>query len=140
MAGTKRQTRMQFRRQPKSNTSNAPAPPISTLLSQYELLASLCKHLSSADIIHLGATNREHWLYVASSPLILKGLIAESVCDGRGIAAQARVFGHWKNDPTQATRTCRGRDAMPCDDCGAMVCNVRYTSQSPKYFLPLNIF
>ena len=132
MAGTKRQMRMQFRRQPGPNASNAPAPPISTVLSQYELLASLCKHLSSGDIIQLGATNREHWLYVASSPVIQKGLIAESARDGRGIAAQARVFGYWNGDVTKATRKCRGKDAKPCHDFGAMVCNVRLSFILPS--------
>lgn len=120
----KRQTRLQLRRQPKTNATSAATPPISTLLSQYELLTSLCEHLSSADIVHLGATSREHWQYVASSPVILKGLIADSACDDKGIIAQARVFRYWKGDPAKATRKCRGKDANPCHDCGAMVCNV----------------
>lgn len=100
------------------------APPITTLLSQYELLMLLCANLSSADIVHLGATSREHWQYVGHSPVILKGLIAESTCDGKGITAQARVFGHWKANPGNATRKCRDKEARACSDCGAMVCNV----------------
>jgi hypothetical protein len=106
------------------SAASAAASPITTLLSQYELLTLLCEHLSSADIIHLGATSKEHWQYVAQSPAILQGLIAESTCDGKGIVAQARVFGHWQADPAKATRKCRGKDAKPCSDCGAMVCNV----------------
>jgi hypothetical protein len=98
--------------------------PITALLSQYEILALVCESLSSADIIHLGATSREHWQYVASSPTILSGLIAQSTCDGTGITAQARAFGHWKTDPTNAKVKCRGRDAKQCSDCKAMVCNV----------------
>ena len=50
---TTRQTGLQFRRQAEDN---APPPPITTLLSQYEPLILLCQHLSSVDIIHLGAT------------------------------------------------------------------------------------
>jgi hypothetical protein len=95
-----------------------------TLISQYELLTSLCQHLSSADIIHLGATSREHWQYLTGSPKLLKALIGNSSCDGRGIAAQARIFGYWDYKPERATRKCRGKDAQPCHDCGAMVCNV----------------
>ena len=97
------------------------------MLSQYELLTLLCENLSSADIIHLGWTLKEHWLYIGHSPVICKGLLAESTCDGKGIVAQARVFGHYQADPAQALMhvKCRGRDAKPCRDCGAMVCNVR---------------
>ena len=118
---TKRQTRLQFRRQAEEN---APPPPITTLISQYELLTSLCQHLSSADIIHLVATSKEHWQYLTGSPKLLKALIGNSSCDGRGIAAQARIFGYWDYKPERATRKCRGKDAQPCHDCGAMVCNV----------------
>jgi DnaJ-class molecular chaperone len=125
---TGRQTRLQFRRQTKKDAPPTATPPITTLLSQYELLVSLCQHLSSADIIHLGVTSKEHWQYVSGSPKLLKALIGNSSCDGTGIIAQARVFGHWNADPSQATRKCRGREAEPCHDCGAMVCNVA-TSQ-----------
>jgi len=84
----------------------------------------LCGNLSSADIVHLGATSKEHWQYIGHNPAIFKGLISESTCDGKGIIAQARVFGHWQAKPEKATRECRGKDAKPCSDCGAMVCNV----------------
>jgi hypothetical protein len=119
----KRQTKLQFRRQPKMSTTSASTRPITTL-SQYELLISLCKNLSSADIVHLAATPTERWQYVASSPRLLKALIQGSSCDGTGIVAQARVFGYWNASPERATRKCRGRAAQPCRDCGAMVCNV----------------
>jgi hypothetical protein len=121
---TKRQTRLQSRRQAEEN---APPPPITTLLSQYELLTSLCQHISSADIIHLGATSKEHWHYVTTSPRLLKALIGNSSCDGRGIVAQARIFGYWDYKPERATRKCRGKDAQPCYDCGAMACNVLFS-------------
>jgi hypothetical protein len=114
--------------QQTSHTPPTVAPsgvsPLTTLLSQYELLTLLCENLSSADIVHLGATSKEHWQYVGNSPVILQGLIAESTCDGKGIIAQARVFGHWQANPAKATRKCRGKDAKRCSDCGAMVCNV----------------
>jgi len=127
---TTRQTRLQFRRQAKELAASTATSPITTLLSQYELLISLCQHLSSADIIHLGATSTEHWQYVTGSPKLLKTLIGNSSCDGTGIIAQARVLGHWNADPSQATRKCSGKDAEPCHDCGAMVCNVA-TSRVP---------
>jgi hypothetical protein len=106
------------------SATSASTRPITTLLSQYELLISLCKNLSSADIIHVAATSTEHWQYVASSPRLLKALIQDSSCDGTGIVAQARVFGYWNASPERATGKCRGRAAQPCRDCGAMVCNV----------------
>ncbi|GAB7325327.1 hypothetical protein MBLNU13_g09374t1 [Cladosporium sp. NU13] len=99
----------------------AATSPLTTLLSQYELLTMLCENLSSADIVHLGATSKEHRQYVGHN---LKGLIADSTCDGKGIIAQARVFGHWQANPDNATRKCRGKDAKPCSGCGAMVCNL----------------
>lgn len=102
------------------------ASPITTLLSQYGLLRLVCQHLSSADVVHLGATSREHWQYIGSSPKVLKELIRGSRCDGSGIIAQARVFGHWKGNLDNPTRKCKGRDAKLCGDCGAMVCNVRH--------------
>lgn len=104
--------------------AHAATSPLTSMLSQYELLTMLCENLSSADIVHLGATSREHWQYVGHNSVIFKGLIADSTCDGKGIIAQARVFGHWKAKPEKATRKCKGRDAKPCSDCGAMVCNV----------------
>ena len=115
-----------------TNAAPAAASPLTSLLSQYELLTILCENLSSADIVHLGATSREHWQYIGHNPVIFKGLIAESTCDGKGIVAQARVFGYWQADPEQATRKCRGKDAKPCSDCGAMVCNVSQETFTQK--------
>jgi len=104
--------------------AHAVASPLTTLLSQYELLTMLCANLSSADIVHLGETSKEHWQYIRHN---LEGLIADSTCNGKGITAQARVFGHWQANPEKATRKCRGKDAKPCSDCGAMVCNVSWS-------------
>ncbi|KAM0723030.1 hypothetical protein Q7P37_001228 [Cladosporium fusiforme] len=137
-----RQTRAQAIKATNVSTSaNATAIPLKTspitlLLSQYELLRLLCEHLSSADIIHLGATCKKHWRYIASSKKVQKELIGKSSCDGRGIIAQARVFGYWKGNPDNATRKCKGKDAEPCEDCGAMVCNIcrfhiRYPTWGP---------
>lgn len=100
-------------------------PPITTLLSQYELLSRLCGNLASADIIHLAQTCREHWEYVTSSKRLLQAFISQAQCDGSGIVARARVFGHWKGDPTaEEAVKCRRELAKPCVDCGAAVCNV----------------
>lgn len=122
----------QFKRQNNASTgigsaTDLPsvASPITALLSQYELLRTVCQHLSSADIIHLGETSKEHWQYIGSKPKLLKGLLGMSCCDGSGVVAQALVFGHWKGNLENATRKCEGKDANPCADCGAMVCNVR---------------
>lgn len=134
VTATMRQTRAKAKMSGDNNTrsnvtstSSAKASPITDLLSQYGLLRLVCQHLSSADFIHLGATSREHWQYIGSSPKVLKELIRGSRCDGSGIIAQARVFGHWKGNLDNATRKCKGRDAKSCGDCGAMVCNVRHS-------------
>jgi len=118
-----------MQRSDQSSLSPRPATAniLTTLLSQYELLTRLCGNLSSADIVHVGATSREHWQYVGHNPVIFKGLIAGSLCDGKSIVAQARVFGLWQSDPSKAKWKCRGKDAKPCYECGAMVCNVSHS-------------
>jgi hypothetical protein len=110
---------------------NAPTPPITKVLSQYELLQSVCRVLSSADIIHLAATCKEHWTYIASNKPTLTNLLSTAHCDGRGIVAQARVFGYWEGDPSKAPEhaQCFGADVKPCTSCGAHVCDVRHHLQ-----------
>ena len=105
--------------------SNAVAP-ITKVLSQYELLKSVCEGLSSADIVHLAATCKEHRTYISSNKEILALLQSTAHCDGRGIVAQAHVFGYWSGDPSKAPADskCLGADAKPCTECGAHVCNV----------------
>ena len=97
---------------------------ISTLLSQYELLKSLCENLSSADMIHLAATCKAHWIYVASSKPILDLLMSSAQCDGTGIVAQARVFSCFRGNASNAKQKCLGAAAKPCSSCGAHVCDV----------------
>ena len=106
--------------------SNAPAPPITKVLSQYELLQSVCSTLSSADIIHLAATCREHRTYIASNQTTFTKLLSSARCDGRGIVAQARVFGYWNGDPSKVPSIvqCLGAEVKPCTLCGAQVCDV----------------
>jgi hypothetical protein len=107
--------------------SNAIAP-ITKVLSQYELLKSVCKDLSSADIIHLAATCKEHRTYISSNAEILAILQSTAHCDGRGIVTQARMFGYWSGDPSKAPpeSKCLVALAKPCASCGAHVCDVRY--------------
>lgn len=100
---------------------------ISQLLSQHGMLTSLCGNLSSADIIHLAATSKEHWTYIKESTEIYRQLQSTAICDGRGIVAREKLFfgrkvadeGKWDQDD------CLGVDAKPCSDCGAIVCNVK---------------
>ncbi|USW48076.1 hypothetical protein Slin15195_G013950 [Septoria linicola] len=100
------------------------APPISILLSQYETLHMLCSYLSSADVIHLAATSKAHWNFIAENTIILKHLISIGRCDGSGIARRARYFLYWDGDEGQATYSClESKDAKPCSDCGALVCD-----------------
>ena len=100
---------------------------ITTILSQYELLLSVCQRLSSADIVHLAATCKTHRAYIASQQSTTDILLSKSICDGTGIVAQARVFGHWKGDTSKATYQCLGADSKSCSKCGAKVCDVRCT-------------
>lgn len=69
-------------------------PALTQVLSQYELLDSIARHLSSADIVHLSATCKEHPMYITSSKSIHERLKLLAVCDGKGIIARARVFAH----------------------------------------------
>ena len=103
-----------------------PATMISKVLSQYELLQLVCSYISSADIIHLAATCKEHQSYIASSKRTLANLLASACCDGSGIVSQAKVFGHWKGDPSAAPADfrCLTDDTAPCSSCGAQVCDV----------------
>lgn len=119
------QARSQAQHQAETATDPAVVSPLTKLLSQYALLTSVCQHLSSADVVHLGQTSREHWQYIGASPATLRILIALTVCGGQGIQARAAVFGHWRGDAAQGAALCRGKEAKPCADCGAKVCNVR---------------
>jgi hypothetical protein len=117
--------------------SNAPTPPITKVLSQYELLQSVCSSLSSADIIHLAATCKEHWTYIASSKTSLTNLLSTSRCDGRGVVAQARVFGYWQGDPSSAPSyaQCLDAETKPCTSCGAQVCDVHGLLHFVRYWV-----
>ena len=101
--------------------------PISRLLSQHELLKSLCASLASADIVHLAATSREHRISMTSSKPIYDMLMTGAVCDGLGVVARARVFGEGNGNPLNMKQKCLGRDAKPCSDCKALVCAVSLT-------------
>ncbi|KAK3672316.1 hypothetical protein LTR78_007856 [Recurvomyces mirabilis] len=80
--------------------------PMTTLLSQYQLLLMLCDTLSTADILSLGATSNENHVYIHGSKVTFDRLISTTHCSGRGIVAQARVFGEWRGDAANATN-CR---------------------------------
>lgn len=107
------------------NTSRNTAV-ITKVLSQYELLQSIRTNLSSADIIHLAATCKEHRTCITSSKAVFAHLQSTARCDGRGIVAQARVFGYWDGDPTNAPANsqCLDTNVKPCTSCGAHVCDV----------------
>ena len=98
--------------------------PITTLLSQYQLLLMLCDTLSTADILSLGATSRENHAYIYGSNTTFDKLLSTTHCSGKGIVDQARVFGEWRGDPSTAKIKCLGEEARPCSDCGVRVCNV----------------
>lgn len=115
------QTKLDFPRQLKPQTSSSP---LVQVLSQYELMLMVTNHLSSADIIHLTATCHEIKTYLTDDKTIYSNIRSNALCDGKGIEARAKCFGHWKGDATKAQGRCRGKDCLPCDNCDAMVCNV----------------
>lgn len=120
-AAPKIQGKLNFQRVQKPHTT---VSPLVQILSQYELMIMVTDQLSSADIIHLTATCKEIKTYLTDDKTIYAGITERANCDGKGIEARAKCFGHWKGDVTQANVRCGGSDCKPCDDCKAMVCNV----------------
>jgi hypothetical protein len=117
----KAQVRLNFQRLQKPQTS---VSPLVQILSQYQLMIMVTDQLSSADIIHLITTCKEIKMYLTDDKTIYTSIKQNANCDGKGIEARAKCFGHWKGDLTKATAKCGGSDCQPCDDCSAMVCNV----------------
>lgn len=104
-------------------------PYLNDLVSQYESLLSICKYLSSADIIHLAETCKENWASITETKKTYKRLQKWAHCDGKGIVAQAREFGLHGGDPNKPYWPCLDKDypkdvSKPCSVCLAQVCNV----------------
>jgi hypothetical protein len=118
---SKDQGRLNFQRVQKPQTT---VSPLVQILSQYQLMIMVTDQLSSADIIHLIATCKETKMYLTDDKTIYANIQENANCDGKGIEARAKCFGHWKGDVTKATVKCGGSKCLPCDDCEAMVCNV----------------
>ena len=97
---------------------------LSKVLSQYELLKEIARSLSSADLVHLAASSKEHQDYVTGSKILYKQFRESAICDGTGIRSRAHVFGHWNGDPSKATVKCLEDQADPCRVCAAIVCEV----------------
>ncbi|KAG9630960.1 hypothetical protein KCU95_g13851, partial [Aureobasidium melanogenum] len=132
-AAPKVQGKLNFHRVQKPHTT---VSPLVQILSQYELMIMVTDQLSSADIIHLTATCKEIKTYLTDDKVIYASIAERANCDGKGIEARAKCFGHWKGDVTDANVRCGGSDCQPCEDCHAMVCNecryhVNYMSKSP---------
>jgi hypothetical protein len=117
----KTQGRLNFQRLQKPQTT---VSPLVQILSQYQLMIMVTDQLSSADIIHLVTTCKEIKTYLTDDRKIYTNIVGNANCDGKGIEARAKCFGHWKGDVTKATVQCGGSDCAPCDGCSAMVCNV----------------
>ena len=114
------------------------SPSLTSLVTQYELLRSICRNISSADIIHLAAACKTHWECIASSKPTLEILKGRAVCDGKGIVARNRCFGYRK-DGDAAKVPCLGVDAHPCTRCRAQVCEVsKHGIDNNRYGADLN--
>lgn len=100
------------------------APAITTMVSQYAILECLSHSLSSADLAHLAATNKEHRQYVTQSKALHEKFKAACICDGKGIRSRAVYFGHWNSKVADATISCQETEVKPCCTCEAMVCDV----------------
>lgn len=101
-------------------------PYLNDLLSQYECLLAICNHLSSAVIVHVATTCKENQASITASEKTHKRLKKNACCDGKGIVAQARIFGHHGGRHlTKPEWECLGAYVKPCSDCSAQVCNVR---------------
>lgn len=123
----KTQGKLSFPRLQKLQTT---VSPLVQILSQYELMIMVTDQLSSADIIHLITTCKEIKMYLTDDRKIYNSIVENANCDGKGIEARAKCFGHWKGDVTKATAKCGGPDCKPYDGCTAMVCNVSVSESS----------
>jgi hypothetical protein len=97
---SKDQGRLNFQRVQKPQTT---VSPLVQILSQYQLMIMVTDQLSSADIIHLIATCKEIKMYLTDDKTIYANIQENANCDGKGIEARAKCFGHWKGDVTKAT-------------------------------------
>ncbi|KAI5209810.1 hypothetical protein E4T42_03802 [Aureobasidium subglaciale] len=120
LAVLKNQGRINFHRQQKPQTTISP---LVQILSQYQLMIMVTDQLSSADIVHLTSTCKEINAYLTDDENIFARIKESAHCDGKGIEARARCFGHWQGDVTKAIVQCEATEPMPCEDCKAMVCN-----------------
>jgi hypothetical protein len=111
-------------------------PYLNDLLSQYECLLAICRFVSSADIAHLAATCKQNRASITTSEITHRRLKKNAICDGKGVLAQSRVFGHHdhtfgvlelcEDRPEVTVRDwdCQEVKVRPCTDCGVNVCNV----------------
>ncbi|KAI5275733.1 hypothetical protein E4T47_01266 [Aureobasidium subglaciale] len=120
LAVPKNQGRINFHRQQKSQTTISP---LVQILSQYQLMIMVTDQLSSADIIHLTSTCKEINAYLTDDENIFARIKEGAHCDGKGIEARAKCFGHWQGDVTKAIVQCESTEPRPCDECKAIVCN-----------------
>lgn len=101
---------------------------LSNLISQYGILSVIASNISSADLIHLAQTSKEHWQYIAASKPVYEHIRSTTQCDGTGIVTRAKIFHHFNGDASNAQIHCLGENARPCVNCHAQVCNVSPSS------------
>ncbi|KAK7219582.1 hypothetical protein V2G26_007585 [Clonostachys chloroleuca] len=118
------------------------SPCITGLISSYAILSTLASWLSSADLYHLGLTNRYHHSCILASPALFKKLQRLSLCDGHGLALRQefkspylnkwRRAGRWTCNPGFTADEeiedflynvkCDEAGALPCIKCGINIC------------------
>jgi len=113
-----------------------------SLLSQYELLEWIARHLSTIDLFYLSLTCSEVYQIVRQSETVFQRLKRLSLCDGRGLKARQEFKGlqrpYYFYDEGKGYRAnydeeievrvwnlkCDATNALPCSKCGINVCEV----------------
>lgn len=103
-------------------------PYLNDLLSQYECLLIICSNLTTADLVHLSNTCKDNRMHITASDPIRARLHMSTRCSGKGIIAQARLFGHHGGpDLSELEWECLEGDeewTRLCTECGVSVCDV----------------
>ena len=103
-------------------------PTILQLLSIYPILESLPTYLSHKDLLHVGLLCRASWTHVGSNAKLFSTLSSRTRCTGgvvECLGPQAIVHTCTVPRFQCCDQSDRRSLALPCEDCGKPICNVR---------------